>query len=71
MVLFGAFCGSGGRAASVASVGGSDGVGNTVRGGALGRFTGGKVGDGFNCVSGAVNGGAVGTGVLSGDGVLR
>src|SRR6267154_6677472 len=37
MVLFGPFCGTGGRAASLVSVGGSDGVGKMLRGGALGR----------------------------------
>ena len=70
-IRFGPVCGTGSRAVSLVVVGGSDGVGKTVRGGALGRFIGGKVGDGFKGVSGAVSGGAVGTGVLSGGGVLR
>lgn len=71
MIRFGPFCGAGVRTASLVSVGGSDGVGKTFRGGALGRFTGGNVGDGFNSVSVALKGGVVGAGVLSGGGVLR
>ena len=71
IVRFGAFCGTGARGASLVSAGGRDGVGKTVRGGALGRFTGGKLGDGFNTGSVALKGGVVGAGVLIGGGVLR
>ena len=71
MTRFGPFCGTGGREASLVSAGGRDGVGTTFRGGAVGRFTGGKVGDGLDTCSVALSGGVVAAGVLSGGGVLR
>ncbi len=47
----------------------SDGVGKTARGGAVGRLTGGSVGDGFEAGSVAAEG-AVGAGVLITGGVI-
>jgi hypothetical protein len=72
MIRFGPFGGTGGRAVSLVSVGGSDGVGKTVRGGGATRLTGGTFGNGFNVDSGVLAGVAVGASVFAGcGGILR
>lgn len=55
-----------------ASTGGvATAVGKTVRGGAVGRLTGGKVGNGFEADSVAGDGVAVGAGVIRGGVIFR